>query len=62
MCGIAVRNPDKSLPKEHMVVLVNSPVAGKTLAKVGMEANFILRGIGVLQKLQDGWWQRNPLS
>jgi hypothetical protein len=41
MCGVTVHNPDKLLPKEHMAVLINSPVAGKTLEEVGVEANFI---------------------
>jgi hypothetical protein len=38
---VAVSCSYKSLPKEHMAALVDQPVAGKTLAKMGVETNFI---------------------
>jgi hypothetical protein len=38
---VAVSCPYKLLPKEHMVALVDQPVAGKILAKMGVEINFI---------------------
>jgi hypothetical protein len=38
---VAASCPYKLLPKEHMVALVDQPVANKTLTKVGVETNFI---------------------
>jgi hypothetical protein len=38
---IAVSCLYKLLPKEHMAALVDQPVTGKTLAKMGVETNFI---------------------
>ncbi len=38
---VAVSYPYKLLPKEHMVALIDQPVAGKTFTKMGVETNFI---------------------
>jgi hypothetical protein len=38
---IEVSCPYKLLPKEHMAALVDQSVAGKTLAEMGVEMNFI---------------------
>jgi hypothetical protein len=35
----AICNPHKELPKLHVTVFVNSPVAGKPLSQVGMQAD-----------------------
>jgi hypothetical protein len=38
---IAICNPHKALPKQHVTVFVNSPVTGKPLSQVGMQAYFV---------------------
>jgi len=34
---IAICNPSKSLTKAHVAVFLNGPIAGKTLAKMGVQ-------------------------
>jgi hypothetical protein len=38
---IAICNPHKALPKQHVMVFVDSPVAGKPLSQVGIKVDFV---------------------
>jgi hypothetical protein len=39
--GVAIRYPCKSCAKEHVLVLVYGPIAGESLAKMGVKASLV---------------------
>jgi hypothetical protein len=58
---IPICNPHKALPKQHVTVLVNSPVAGKPLSQVnasGLHSRDIVRNQKQLGKRR----RKSPLS
>jgi hypothetical protein len=52
--SIAIRYPYESCAKEHVPVLVDGPIAGESLAKMGVKASLIFATVTAAKRLVGG--------